>query len=108
MNTKLRHLATVVAVVGAIASGAGAALAAPGAPYDGGTVGTAQASAQILQTSLFGLGADLSLIGVDPSVLAAVGPQSSTSTPSGGMLIVDDDMLDCPNAQFQTIQSAVA
>jgi nitrous oxidase accessory protein NosD len=107
MNPKLHYLAAIAAALAVTVLGAHAALAAPGAPYDGGTIGSTQASVQILQTSLFDLGTDLSVMGVDPSALSTVGPQASTSTPSGNMLIVDDNMLDCPNAQYTTIQSAV-
>jgi parallel beta helix pectate lyase-like protein len=83
------------------------ALGSPAAaPYDGGAAGGAQAALQVLQTGLFGLTVDLSSIGVAPSALATVGPQAGTS-PSGNMLIVDDDMQNCPNAQFTRIQDAV-
>jgi hypothetical protein len=84
------------------------AVAAPASPYDAGPLGTAQPSVQILPTGLFGLGFDLSSVGVDPSALTTVGPVSSTSSPSStNMLIVDDNGLDCPNAQFNSIQDAV-
>jgi hypothetical protein len=97
--------ATLVVLALAAAAPAAAALASP---YDAGVVGTAQASVQVLQTGLFGLGLDLTSIGVDPSELATVGPVASTSTPSStNMLTVDDNGLDCPNAQFTTIQAAV-
>lgn len=63
---------------------------------------------EILQTPLFLPGeVDLSTLGVNPTELLTVGPQVSLLSGSGGALIVDDDGLDCPNAQYMTIQSAV-
>lgn len=64
---------------------------------------------KILQTPLFLPGeVDLSTLGVNPIELLTVGPQVSLlSGGGGGALIVDDDGLDCPNAQYVTIQSAV-
>jgi nitrous oxidase accessory protein NosD len=106
MSKTLVPLAAAAAVL-ALAAALPAA-AAPASPYDAGPVGTAQASVQVLPTSLFGLGIDLTSIGVDPSELATAGPVSSTSTPSSpNMLTVDDNGLDCPNAQFSSIQAAV-
>jgi nitrous oxidase accessory protein NosD len=63
----------------------------------------------VMPTALFGLGeVDLSTLGVSDTDLLTVGPQLGlTASSDSGMLIVDDDMLDCPNAQFTTIQSAV-
>jgi parallel beta-helix repeat protein len=58
-------------------------------------------------TAPFALGeVDLSSLGVSPTELATVGPTLSSPTTAGN-LIVDNDLLDCPNAQFTTIQSAV-
>jgi nitrous oxidase accessory protein NosD len=77
-------------------------------PSDGGE-GPAANAADVLQTALFGLfEVDLSALGVSATELLTVGPQAELTAASGtGMLIVDDDQLDCPNAQFMTIQSAV-
>src|SRR5689334_25386726 len=84
------------------------ALAAPAAPFDGGAPGGARATTLPLPTGLLDLGTDLTLFGVDPVELSTAGPTaSSSSSSSGSMLIVDDDHLDCPNAQFTTIQAAV-
>ena len=77
-------------------------------PYDGSAVGGLNIAAP-LPTGLFALGSvDLSSFGVADSELATVGPQPSAAPASGGnMLIVDDDLRDCPNAQFTSIQAAV-
>src|SRR5712692_2967709 len=63
----------------------------------------------VLQTALFALGeVDLSTLGVSDAELLGVGPQLSLQSSSNdGMLIVDDDGLDCPNFQYMTIQAAV-
>ena len=53
---------------------------------------------------------DLTTIGVSDNELLDVGPGGGTPvTTSGdaGLLIVDDDLLDCPNATFTSIQAAV-
>jgi Right handed beta helix region len=79
-------------------------------PYDGAPAGggATLSAATPLLTSLFALGeVDLSTIGVSDAELTTVGPQSSASSTSGHMLIVDDNHLDCPNAQFTSIQAAV-
>ncbi len=104
-----RHRCAIAAAVTAVgfAFFTASALASPAAaPYDGGPTGSAQAALQVLSTGLFGLGVDLSSIGVPSTALNTVGPQSSAS-PSGNMLTVDDDKQDCPNAQFTRIQDAV-
>jgi parallel beta-helix repeat protein len=64
---------------------------------------------QILLTPYFALGeVDLASLGVSPTELLTVGIQpSSSSSSTDGMLIVDNDGLDCPNAQYATIQAAV-
>ncbi len=75
---------------------------ADGDPITGGSVG------KTYLTLPFALGeVDLSALGVSDAELAAVGPTASLTTASGDVLIVDNDGLDCPNAQFLTIQSAV-
>jgi hypothetical protein len=105
MSKTLALLIAAAALALAFAGTAGAAPAA--APFDGGALGTAQSALQILPTGLFGLGFDLSSVGVDPAELSTVGPVASTTATSGSMLIVDDDLADCPNAQFTSIQAAV-
>jgi hypothetical protein len=104
-----KTLALLIAAAALALAYAGTAGAAPSAsPYDAGALGTAQSALQILPTGLFGLGFDLSSVGVDPTELSTVGPVASTSTTSSAsMLIVDDDHADCPNAQFTSIQAAV-
>jgi parallel beta helix pectate lyase-like protein len=64
---------------------------------------------EVFQTALFGLGeVDLSTLGVNPTELLDVGPLLIPTSSSDGMLVVDDDLLDCPNATFTSIQAAVA
>jgi nitrous oxidase accessory protein NosD len=96
--------ATLVVVV-ALATASPSA-AAP-SPADGDTTAIGGPTGQIYITAPFALGeVDLSSLGVSPTELLTVGPiPSSTTTP--GNLIVDNDLLDCPSAQFTTIQSAV-
>jgi len=90
-----------------LALAVGAASAAPW-PSDEAE-GIAANPPDILGTALFGLGeVDLSTLGVSATELLTVGPQAEvTASSDSGILIVDDDGLDCPNAQFMTIQSAV-
>src|SRR6188472_138834 len=76
-------------------------------PYDAQLQGR-QFNPQFLLTSLFLPGDDLSTIGVSQADLATVGPQSSSAGDGPHTYIVDDDHLQCPNAAFTTIQSAVA
>jgi nitrous oxidase accessory protein NosD len=81
------------------------AVAGP-SPTDGPT-STSTLTGPIYITAPFAPGeVDLSSLGVSPTELLTVGPIPSSSTPPGN-LIVDNDGLDCPNAQFTTIQSAV-
>jgi hypothetical protein len=85
---------------------AGPVYAAP-APTDGKSQGSAGPQ-QVFQTALFGLGeVDLSTLGVNPIELLTVGPLLTPTSTNDGILIVDDNMLDCPNAQFTSIQAAV-
>ena len=76
-------------------------------PYDAQLQGR-QFNPQFLLTSLFLPGDDLSTIGVSQADLATVGPQSSSASDGPHTYIVDNDHLQCPNAAFTTIQSAVA
>ena len=93
-----------------LALSAGPAYPAP-SPTDGPDDVATDGSTQqpVLQTALFGLGeVDLSALGVSQTALATVGPQLSLlSSNSDGMLIVDNDGLDCPNREYPTIQLAV-
>lgn len=88
------------------------AAAARSAPAD--ALFTAAAPAAVtapLATAPFALGeVDLSTLGVPLSDFATVGLAGATTTTAGdgpNMFIVDDDHLDCPNAQFTSIQAAV-
>jgi hypothetical protein len=101
------RLALVVAVVAAAALAMlQPAHAGRPVPYDATAVGQLGTGPPLL-TDLFGLGFSLSSVGVPDSELSTVGIQSSASSTSGNMLIVDDDLLNCPNAQFTSIQAAV-
>jgi hypothetical protein len=75
-------------------------------PYDAQLQGR-QFNPQFLLTSLFLPGDDLSALGVSQAELATAGPQSSASGDGPHTFIVDNDHLQCPNAAFTTIQSAV-
>jgi hypothetical protein len=86
--------------------GAGSAYAGP-SPTDG-TSQSSDSQPQVFQTALFGLGeVDLSTLGVSPTALLGVGPLLTPTSAADGMLIVDDDGLDCPNRDYPTIQLAV-
>jgi hypothetical protein len=102
-----KTLVPLAAALVVLALAAAPAAAAPASPYDAGPLGTAQPSVQILPTGLFGLGFDLSSVGVEPSELTTAGPVASTSSPSSANMLTVDDGLDCPNAQFSSIQDAV-
>jgi parallel beta-helix repeat protein len=98
-------LAALVVIV-AIAA-AGQAAAGP-SPTDSDPIASEESIGQIHLTLPFALGeVDLSTLGVSDAELVSVGPTVSPTAASGDVLIVDDDALDCPNAQFMTIQSAV-
>jgi hypothetical protein len=88
--------------------GAGPAFAAGPSPADGSPPSNSGPQ-NVLQTPLFAIGeVDLSTLGVDATELLTVGPQlAPLSSNTDGMLIVDDDGLDCPNRQYMTIQLAV-
>jgi hypothetical protein len=88
--------------------GAGPAFAAGPSPADGSPPSNSGPQT-VLQTPLFAIGeVDLSALGVDATELLTVGPQlAPLSSNTDGMLIVDDDGLDCPNRQYMTIQLAV-
>ena len=103
---RLRLLSLVLLCL-MLALGASSAYSAP-SPSDGPTTGSSSQESA-LQTALFTLGeVDLSTLGVSQTELATVGPQLSLlSSNSDGMLIVDNDGLDCPNREYATIQSAV-
>lgn len=102
----MRKILVPLALAVALAAlAARSALAEPAQPFDSGAVGTT-VSLPVLPTGLFGLDTDLSAIGVDPTELATVGPQSSTD-PVGNMLVVGHDPSTCPDEQYPTIQSAV-
>ena len=97
-----------LALLCAMAVFGGSAHANP-SPTDDSTTGDSSDQQSVLQTALFALGeVDLSTLGVSPTELVTVGPQlGPLSSNSDGMLIVDNDGLDCPNWEYLTIQSAV-
>jgi hypothetical protein len=87
------------------------AVASPSAagpsPTDSNATTTDGFIGQIYITAPFALGeVDLSTLGVSAPELLTVGPIPSVTTTPGN-LIVDDDLLDCPNAQYTRIQEAV-
>jgi hypothetical protein len=89
-----------------LALGVGSASAGP-SPTDGSSQ-SSDSQPQVFQTALFGLGeVDLSTLGVSPTELLGVGPLLTPTSVNDGMLIVDDDGLDCPNRDYPTIQMAV-
>src|SRR5581483_3696334 len=106
---------------------AAVAAAAPNpSPYDGGP-SILPLSVPVLPTLPFPLGTELSDVGVSQSDLAGDGPNvqmagsnyghgsggsgdsggSGGSGGSGSLLVVDDDRVECPYAQFTSIQDAV-
>lgn len=78
-------------------------------PFDGGNVSPIHQLLSVFLTLPFALGeVDLGSLGVSDAALETIGPQmAATSSGTGQMLIVDDDLQNCPNAEFTTIQSAV-
>lgn len=80
------------------------------AAFDDNPVQSLTAVANILPTIPFLLDeVDLATLDVSDTELATVGPATQpTATTSGQMLVVDDDFLDCPDAQFTSVQAAVA
>jgi hypothetical protein len=108
MKVAVRCAAVAAACVAAALT-AGAASAGPGAvsPYDGGGVATTPAVSPALVTGLFGLTVDLGSFGVGEAELATAGPTAASSSANGATLTVDDNLLDCPTAQFTSIQAAV-
>ena len=79
-------------------------------PFDAdSSVQPVQKVLDLFFTLPFALGeVNLASLGVSNAELSTVGPLASPSTGSENMLIVDNDLQDCPNAEFMTIQSAVA
>src|SRR5688572_19660743 len=67
-------------------------------------------SASFFPTIPFALGeVDLNTLGVPDSAFATVGPIGVAASSGDGpnMFIVDDDLAQCPNAAFTSIQAAV-
>ncbi len=97
----LLALCTAMLVIGT----APAAAADP----DDGQFSSRAASLSFLNTLPFGLGFDLSTIGVPDSAFATVGPASVAASSGDGpnMYIVDNDLAQCPNAAYTSIQAAV-
>ena len=100
------QLLRVVLLAGVLVTAAPAAAKSP-APADGGGAPTGAPGLTLL-TSLFGLGVDVSTIGVPADELADVGPSAATAGGGDGdNLLIVDDGADCPNAEYPTIQAAV-
>ena len=109
-RTVLRSATAVVAAVFGLAMMTNAAYADPVPDGGGGGSSSTPDVTKVLATPLFPLGFDLTSLGVAPSELATAGLAGATATTAGdgpNMFIVDDDLADCPNAQFTTIQAAV-
>ncbi len=84
------------------------AFAGVAAPMDvPDVVGAAAAATQILPTDLFDQTVDTTTLGASSTDVATAGMASDPHPGSSQMLIVDDDHMDCPNAQFMRIQDAV-
>jgi hypothetical protein len=105
----LRWTTAVVTAVFGLALMTGIAQADP--VPDGGSGGSGSPGIpRVLTTPSFPLGFDLSVLGVPASQLATAGLAGATASTAGdgpNMFIVDDDLAQCPNAQFTTIQAAV-
>jgi hypothetical protein len=102
----VRRFALWSTLVLVVALAAAAQAVAGPSPPDGPT-STSTLTGPIYITAPFALGeVDLSSLGVSPTELLTVGPIPSSSTTPGN-LIVDNDLLDCPNAQYTSIQAAV-
>jgi len=109
-RTVLRRATAVVIAVFGLAMMTNAAYADPVPDGGGGGSSSTPDVTTVLATPLFPLGFDLTSLGVAPSELATAGLAGATATTAGdgpNMFIVDDDLADCPNAQFTTIQAAV-
>lgn len=99
---------TLLAALVLMLVGATAGQATAGPSPDGDPIASAESIGPIYLTLPFAIGeVDLSSLGVSDAELLSVGPTLSLTSASGDVLIVDNDLLDCPNAQFVTIQSAV-
>ena len=104
----MRHVLACLALAAAALLLAASASAAPASPAEASPL-PARPAGLTLPTGLFGLGSvDLLTLGLGSSGLGTVGPIASASTASGNPMLIVDDGFDCPNAQFTTIQSAVA
>ena len=102
-------LAAAAACACAFASGA---FAGGPQPFDATSASLPHLSGPSFATPPFALGeVDVSTLGVPASELASVGLAGATATSAGdgpNMFIVDNDRAECPNAQFTSIQAAVA
>jgi Right handed beta helix region len=112
MKKHLLALAAAGAFAASALIGASAALAGP-QPFDNSAplASATSLGAGVLPTPLFLPGeVDLTSLGVSPAELAGVGlagAQTSSAGDGPNMFIVDDDKVQCPNAQFSRIQDAV-
>jgi hypothetical protein len=101
----MRRLFFFVLLAAMLVLGAGQAVAGPSP--EGGSSTTTATVGPVSITAPFALGeVDLSALGVSATDLLTVGP-IPMSTTTAGNLIVDDNLLDCPNAQYISIQAAV-
>src|SRR6476660_6422304 len=112
MGTLLRRVTAVLAMSLGMLVMAGTALGGGGgAPFDGAQSSNLPNAGTVLPTAAFALGeVDLNTLGVSPVDFLTVGLAGATATSAGdgpNMFIVDDNLLDCPNAKFTSIQAAV-
>jgi parallel beta-helix repeat protein len=75
-------------------------------PYDAPVVAPRPAALSILPTLPFAFGeVNYADLGVSDAELATVGPQAAAA--SSASFVVDDNLADCPNATFTSVQAAV-
>jgi hypothetical protein len=109
MERSLRLAAAGLIAVLALGAFVGAADARKASPTGAQPIEVASSGLTLL-TPPFALGElGLELPGVSPAELASVGLLAGPAPDSDGdnLLTVDDDLLDCPNAEFTSIQAAV-
>jgi hypothetical protein len=109
----MRRVLLAVALTATAAALTAGQASAGASPFDAASsLSGAQTGLSVLATPEFLPGeVDLTTLGVSPTELAYAGLAGATASPSAGagpnMWIVDDDKVDCPNAQFTSIQAAV-
>ncbi len=101
----VRALTAAAVVALALPALASAARGGP-QPYDSPVVAPRPSALSILPTLPFAFGeVNYADLGVSDAELATVGPQAAAA--STATYTVDDDLADCPNATFTSVQAAV-